>query len=281
MNASRLGICVFGLGEAGSLIGSDLVAAGCRVSGYDPKPVATPAGVIRHDDPLAAVVDAEAVIALTAAADAPRALEQALEAFPADALYADFSTGPADLKRRLAERCAKRGIQFADVAIMAIVPGRGIRVPTLVSGTGASRFVEIFEPLGMPSRAVGSGAGDAASRKLLRSVMMKGLAAVVIEAMQAAEAAGCADWLWQNIGEELANADEQTLRRLVRGTHAHGLRRLHEMEAAAELLTTLGVEPIMAAAVVENLRNLLKTWPAPGEDSAQGDSKLPNWWPAD
>ena len=48
-------IPVFGLGEAGSLISSDLVSAGGDVWGYDPANGATPGGVVRLDTPAAAV----------------------------------------------------------------------------------------------------------------------------------------------------------------------------------------------------------------------------------
>ena len=279
MNDSKTRICVYGLGEAGGLISADLVAAGNVVAGYDPKPVATPPRVSRFDDPSSAVADADVVVALTAAADAPRALEQAFDTIPDSALYADFSTASAALKQQLAGRCAARGIQFADVAIMAIVPGKGIRVPTLVSGSGARRFVDLFETFGMSSQVVSAVAGDAAARKLVRSVMMKGLASAAIEAMQAAEAVGCADWLWQNMSAELVNADDRTLRRLVRGTHLHGPRRIHEMEAATELLQSLGIEPIMTGAIAENLRNLVRSWPAAAPDAADDGRKLPDWWP--
>ena len=272
------GVCVFGLGEAGSLIAADLADAGLAVHGYDPKPVTTPAGVRRYDDPVAAVAEVDLVIALTAAADAVSALEQARDSIPRHALYADFSTAAADLKRDLAQRCERRGIDFADVAIMSIVPGNGVRAPTLVSGSGARRFVDIFTVLGMPTSMVSEQAGDAASRKLVRSVMMKGLAAVVIEAMQAAEAAGCVDWLWQNLSVEITAADEKLLSRLVRGTHRHGLRRLHEMEAATELLRALEIEPLMTAATAENLRRVVEDWPDPVTGDSGGKQRLPGWW---
>ena len=159
---------------------------------------------------------------------------------------------------------------------MSIVPGNGIRAPTLVSGSGAQRFVEIFTRFGMPSSVVSLQAGDAATRKLVRSVMMKGWAAVVIEALQAAEAAGCTDWLWRNMTNEISRADENTLRKLVKGTHKHGSRRLHEMEASTELLQELGVEPIMTSATTENLRHVLQNWPDPNDDS--DPRALPHWW---
>src|SRR5207249_4385692 len=121
---------------------------------------------------------------------------------------------------------------------------------------GAHRFVEIFRPLGMPVEAVSEVAGAAATRKLLRSVAMKGLAATVIEAMRGAEKAGCAAWLWHNLNAEIMKADAAFLSRLVRGTQAHAERRLHEMEAAVSLLQELGVEPVMTKSTVENLRQV-------------------------
>ena len=249
-------IAMFGLGEAGGLISVDLVAAGVQVSAFDPAAVATPAGVQRCATPVTAVVGAALVIALTHAADAPAALGQALDALAPGTLYSDWSTSAAGLKARLAATASQRGIDFVDVALMAIVPGNGLRLPALASGSGAERFVSLLRPLGMDVEAIGPVAGDAATRKLLRSVMMKGLAALVIEALRGGEAAGCADWLWRNLADELTAADETVLARLLSGTERHAVRRLHEMQASEELLRELGVEPVMTAATVESLRRV-------------------------
>jgi 3-hydroxyisobutyrate dehydrogenase-like beta-hydroxyacid dehydrogenase len=91
-------------------------------------------------------------------------------------------------------------------------------------------------------------AGLAATRKLLRSVFYKGMSASIVEALEAAEAAGLADWLRPHIAEELAAANASTVDRIVTGTRTHAVRRGHEMAAAAEMLTDLGVQPIMADA---------------------------------
>jgi 3-hydroxyisobutyrate dehydrogenase-like beta-hydroxyacid dehydrogenase len=247
---------VFGLGEAGSLIATGLVAAGQDVRAYDPAGVPTPVGVERVDDPRAAVAEAAVVLALTASADAPTALRQALDEIPATAIYADLSTSSAVAKRQLAELAAARDLAFADVALMSIVLGNGLRTPALTSGSGATALEAVMAPLGMPIEAIGEQAGDAATRKLLRSVVIKGLAALLIEAMHAADAAGCADETWQNLVDQFTVADGMFLRRMVEGTGQHAVRRLHEMEAAAELLTDLGVDPVMTRATVDNLRRV-------------------------
>jgi 3-hydroxyisobutyrate dehydrogenase-like beta-hydroxyacid dehydrogenase len=108
--------------------------------------------------------------------------------------------------------------------------------------------------LGVAVEVVGPDPGDAAARKLLRSVFMKGLAAAVLESLAAAEAAGCADWLRADIEATLRDADEGLVDRLLLGSKQHAVRRIAEMEAAAELLRELGVEPHVAQAAADVLR---------------------------
>jgi 3-hydroxyisobutyrate dehydrogenase-like beta-hydroxyacid dehydrogenase len=249
-------VCVFGLGEAGSLIAGDLAAAGIEVHGYDPAEVATPAGVSRHDQPRVAVVGVDLVLGITAAADATTALTQALDAIPRGAVYANLATASAGLQRRLAAIATGAGLGFTDVALMSPVPGTGLRTPALASGPSARAFIATMAPLGMPVEHAGDESGLAATRKLLRSVVVKGLTALVVESMRAAEAAGVMNETWDNIVGQLSAADEALIRRLVTGTGRHAMRRVHEMEATAELLTELGVEPIMTNATLAQLRRL-------------------------
>ncbi len=252
-------IALFGLGEAGSLIAIDMQKAGNNISAYDPKHVVTPAGVDRVQTPSEAVADADVVVALTAGDDALSALDQAITDIPSTALYADFSTSSASAKLAMADRAARFGFEFVDVALMTLVPGKGLRTPVTVAGTGALRFEEIFSSLGMPVHRLDGNAGDAATRKLLRSVMMKGLAAVIIESMRAGKAAGCSEWLWENLSTEIAQADQAFITRLVTGTQPHAHRRLHEMECSAELLKDLGIEPTMTLATLESLKSVIRS----------------------
>ncbi|WP_372506051.1 DUF1932 domain-containing protein [Actinomadura madurae] len=87
-------------------------------------------------------------------------------------------------------------------------------------------------------------------------MFFKGLAGSVVEALEAARAAGCEDWLRGNIVEELSAAGEHTVDRLVDGTYKHAVRRAAEMEAAATMLDELDVPPTMAAASRDLLRRL-------------------------
>jgi 3-hydroxyisobutyrate dehydrogenase-like beta-hydroxyacid dehydrogenase len=140
------------------------------------------------------------------------------------------------------------------VALMAPVPGNGLRTPALASGPAADAFAARLRPLGMPVEVVGPEAGQAATRKLLRSVVMKGLAQLLIESLDGAEAAGCAAETWDDLVVQLTSIDEALVRRLVTGTLPHAPRRLHEMEATVDLLDDLGVDATMSRATVSRLR---------------------------
>ena len=165
-----------------------------------------------------------------------------------DVLWADLNTASPGTKRQLAGLAADAGVPFADVAMMAPVPGRGLRVPMLASGTGAARYAALLRPLGAGIEVLDGPAGLAASKKLLRSVFYKGLAASIVEALEAAQAAGDEPWLREHIAAELAAADAAIVDRITDGTHKHAVRRAAEMAAAADMLTELGVPPLMADA---------------------------------
>jgi 3-hydroxyisobutyrate dehydrogenase-like beta-hydroxyacid dehydrogenase len=126
----------------------------------------------------------------------------------------------------------------------------------VVSGAAAPRYAELLGPLGADVTVQPGPVGEAISRKLLRSVFYKGLAAAVVEAHAGAERAGCADWLAGNISAELAGFDEHTIERLVDGTRRHARRRADEMTAAAEQLADLGVIPHVAGAARDLLVQL-------------------------
>jgi 3-hydroxyisobutyrate dehydrogenase-like beta-hydroxyacid dehydrogenase len=126
----------------------------------------------------------------------------------------------------------------------------------LACGDGAADVGGILGPLGASIEVLHGQAGLAAGKKLLRSVFFKGLAAAVVEALEAARAAGCEQWLRENIIAELTVADESTVDRLVSGTYRHAVRRAAEMDAAADMLTELEVPPLIAAASRDLLERL-------------------------
>lgn len=255
-------VAVLGLGEAGGEIARDLVAAGADVRGYDPR-VSPPPGVAVRMNEADAVRDADLVLSVNSSHDAVPALLNAAPRLAPGSVWADLNTAAPAVKAELARLCAPYSVEVADVALMAPVPGKGLRTPMLVSGAGAVRYAEAMTGVGAEVTIQPGPAGEAISRKLLRSVFYKGLAAAVVEALAAGEAAGCGAWLRANIGAELAGFNEQTIDRLVDGTHRHARRRADEMTAAGEQLIDLGVRPRIADAARDLLIELRDSGSSP------------------
>ena len=249
-------IAVLGLGEAGSEIARDLAAAGARVRGWDPAVAEPPDGVDAAGDAGDAAAGTEVVVSINSAAAARGVAESVAPVLGEGQVFADLNTAAPALKRELAETVSASGASFADVALLAPVPGRGLRTPALVSGPGAEPFAATFGELGMPVTPAGAEAGAAAARKLARSVFTKGLAAAIGESLAAGERLGCEGWLHDDIERTLTDADAALLGRLIEGSRLHAGRRVEEMGAAVEMLEELGVEPRVAAASRGWLRSL-------------------------
>lgn len=233
-------VAVVGLGEAGAIYARGLRDAGYAVRGYDPFVRLEEEGIRQEAELASAVADAELVVCLVGARAAEAVAAQALPAMRAGAVFADFNTGSPELKARLEDAAAREGVLLADVAVLAPVPRAGVLTPLMAGGSGADRFVELFSATGAPLESIGGRAGDAAARKLVRSVFMKGLAAAVLESVSAARASGCEEWLRDQIAGELSGDARVLTQRLLDGSREHADRRSHEVEDARDYLEALG-----------------------------------------
>lgn len=249
-------IALLGLGEAGSIFAADLASGGVTVRAFDPK-VPAPDTIVACASDAEAARGARLIMSLTSAHDALEALQQARPGIEAGAIYADLNTGSGRLKQTLAGAAEQYGAVFVDVALMAPVPGLGLRTPMLACGPGAEDYVRILRLLGADATIIPGPPGTAATRKLLRSVFYKGLAAAVTESLRAGHAAGCDDWLRDDIAGVLADASAATVDRLEQGSRRHARRRAEEMSAAGDLLDDLGVPSRIARASQAWLEQLM------------------------
>ena len=141
---------------------------------------------------------------------------------------------------------------------MAPVPPKGIFTRLLASGEYVTEFLEKVNSLNLDLKILeNSQVGDAATRKLLRSIVYKGIAAVVCEAMEAGEVFGMEAYIRGQISSLIGGNDE-LIDRFVEGSKTHAVRRMHEMEAVIEMLETKGIEPIVTRGTRNNLEKLSK-----------------------
>lgn len=249
-------VAIIGLGEAGALYARGLRESGLDVRGFDQFARLDEPGVKQCDSIASTVERAELVISLVGARPAEAVLREALPSMLPGAVFGDFNTSSPSVKREMASLAAGGDILFADVAVLAPVPRSGSQTPLIVSGAGKDRLVELLKDTGAPVEPIGEEAGEAAIRKLLRSVFMKGLAAVVVESTTAADKTGQGEWLRSQITDELGNGSAQLIERLVTGTKVHAARRAHEITDAANYLDSLGTPSWMSLAAKRWLTEL-------------------------
>ncbi|UTX52996.1 NAD(P)-dependent oxidoreductase [Leucobacter aridicollis] len=252
-------VAILGLGEAGAIYARGFRDAGFAVAGYDPFATVGEPGIRQEAELTAALSGAELVVSLVGARAAAAVANEAFAGMAAGAVYADLNTGSPALKEQLESEASASGVLFADVAVLAPVPRSGVRTPLMASGLGAARFDELVKAADTPVQVVDGKAGEAAGRKLLRSVFMKGLAAVVIESVGAAELAGAETWLREQIVAELSGDAEALIQRLIDGSTTHAARRAHEVADAKEYLEDLGQPTWMSTATIQWFDQLLAT----------------------
>jgi 3-hydroxyisobutyrate dehydrogenase len=251
-----------GLGEAGHIYAEATAAAGHDVTGFDPAAPTTPDGVRRLETAAEVVAASELVVVLTGASLSGRIATAEAPHLSDGAIWADFTTASPAVMREVGTVVEAAGGRFADVAVLGPVPSKGAATETMVSGSAASDVASFLRSLGADVETVDGPAGEATSRKLLRSVMMKSLATTVVEALEAGRAAGCEEWVHAQIAAQLSGDADAKIERYVAGSRKHAVRRAHEMDSVVEHLATLGVEAEMSAASGRVLRRLA------GDDAA-------------
>jgi 3-hydroxyisobutyrate dehydrogenase len=163
--------------------------------------------------------------------------------------YADLNSVSPALKREIAGVVGRTGAAFVEVAVMAPVLPYGHRVPMLLGGAGAPAFADALSPYGMRLRVLSADVGTAAAVKMCRSIVVKGLEALLCECVLGASPYGADAHVFASLDESYPGIDwkrlaDYTMGRLV----VHGERRAREMEEVAGTLRAIGVEPIMAEA---------------------------------
>ncbi|MEZ4630704.1 MAG: NAD(P)-binding domain-containing protein [Deinococcales bacterium] len=249
-------IAMLGLGEAGSAFARDLLKQGVQVNAWDPAPKHLPAGINFAQSNAEAARGADIILSANLAAVALDIAHELLPALSPEQLFAEMNTASPKLKQDIAELLRPTGARVIDVAIMAPVPLKGLGTPMLVSGEGAKDFAKLMRPLGMPVSVVEGEVGLAAQHKLLRSIAYKGIAAVIIECLEAAKKFDKEAYAREQITSLIG--DETMIDRFVEGSYQHALRRKHEMEAVKAMLAEVGVSAFSTEASILRLDELLK-----------------------
>ncbi|WP_235889194.1 NAD(P)-dependent oxidoreductase [Glacieibacterium frigidum] len=200
-----------------------------------------------------ALAGAGVVLSLVTADQALNAAQSAAPRISPGALYLDLNSVAPATKRAAAAVIDTAGGRYVDVAVMAPVHPKRLGVPLLVSGAHAAAAVDALRAIGFTSlKLIAGDTGAAASVKMIRSVVIKGVEALTAECMIAAARAGVVAEVLAALGEDWATRADYNLDRMM----VHGLRRAAEMDEVAATLEGLGVVPSMTRATAKRQREL-------------------------
>ena len=263
MSETPIHIGLIGYGEVGKILGAGLAqqpgVAG--VGAWDLKFAASDtrgaerghadrAGVHAHESARALCAASDLVISAVTASNTLAVAEEAARHLRRGALFLDLNSASPGTKRACGRLVDGAGAHYVEAGGMTSVPPYGIRVPMLLGGAQAARLAPRLRGWGMDAQAVSAELGVASAIKMCRSVMIKGLEALVIESYTTARAYGVEEHVLPTLQETFPSIDWSAqgsyfFQRAVQ----HGQRRAEEMRESARTVQEAGFEPLMTRAI--------------------------------
>ncbi len=259
----RLRLAMIGFGEVGHVFAKDLLENGAEIAVYDilfddPKAGsdriadARRAGVTPAPSAAEACGGAEIVFSCVTASQALSVAEGAAGFLRPGQVFLDVNSVSPATKRSAAAAVEKAGADYVEGAVMAPVIGPNLKVPILSAGRRAAEIAERLNAVGMNIRPVAAEIGRASATKLCRSIMIKGLEALIIDCTRAAAAFDVTEDVFKSFYDSYPGMDWNELAATMPGRVArHGVRRAAEMREVAEMLRDLGRDGALADAIAD------------------------------
>jgi 3-hydroxyisobutyrate dehydrogenase-like beta-hydroxyacid dehydrogenase len=266
MDAAQLSnIGIIGYGEVGKIFAQGLLSKPgvSQVSAWDLKFAHEAASAVELSHAASAGVKACAgmrslcaassfVISAVTASNSLAVAREAAQYLQAGALYLDLNSASPATKQESAALIEAAGGLYVEAGVMTSVPPYGIRVPMLLGGTPAYSLASLLQKWELDATAVSDELGRASAIKMCRSVMIKGLEALVIESFATARAYGVEQEMVATLQETFPSIDWHKqgayfFSRVVQ----HGKRRAEEMRESARTVQEAGFEPIMTRAIAD------------------------------
>ena len=251
-----------GYGEVGRILAEDLRARQVAVRAYDLKlddargatlrehATAHGVGLAASHAELAAACDL--VISAVTASQTLAVAQAVAPALRPRAWFVDFNSASPGAKLRAAAAVEACGARFVEAAVMTSIPPYRIKVPMLLGGPQAQALQPHLAALGFDAKVASDKLGVASATKMCRSVMIKGLEAMVIESFTTARAYGVEDAVLASLKETFPGIDwEKQGAYFFQRVIEHGRRRSEEVREVAETVREAGLAPWSAAGTAE------------------------------
>jgi 3-hydroxyisobutyrate dehydrogenase-like beta-hydroxyacid dehydrogenase len=263
LHAHRIGsVGLIGYGEVGRILAEDLQARGVAVSAFDLKLSTDAAGPLRehaatHGVALATshadlAAGADLIVSAVTASQTEAVAAACAGSVRPGAFFLDFNSASPGAKQRAAAVIDAAGGRYVEGAVMTSIPPYRIQVPLLLGGAHAATLSPLINALGFASKVASERLGVASATKMCRSVMIKGLEAMVIESFTAARHYGVEDAVVASLYETFPGIDwEQQAAYFFQRVIEHGRRRSEEVREVAETVRDAGLTPHSAAGTAE------------------------------
>jgi len=253
---------LIGYGEVGRILAEDLRASFVPVCAYDLKLANESGDPMReharsHGVTLAgshadAVRGAGLVVSAVTASQAVPVAAACASGLLAGAFFLDFNSCSPGAKIRAADAVNAVGGRYVEGAVMTSVPPYRIKVPLLLGGPDAAALAPQLAALGFAPAVASDRLGVASATKMCRSVMIKGLEAMVIESFTTARHYGVEDAVIASLVETFPGIDwEKQASYFFQRVIEHGRRRSEEVREVAETVREAGLTPWSAAGTAE------------------------------
>lgn len=255
-------VCLIGLGEVGSILAGELRAKGVeKVTAYDllfDQPASRPSrnagetGAVACASAAEAATGADLVISAVTAAQAVAAARSVVGGIGQGAWFLDLNSASPGAKATASKAIEAANGRYVEAAVMSPVPGKGLKTPMLLGGPHAEAFLDWAGPLELQAKVFSTEIGKASAAKMCRSVMVKGVEALLGECLLTARHYGVEQEVLGSLGDLLPNPDwERLARYMISRSLVHGKRRAEEMREVARTVDEAGYEPWMSRAASE------------------------------
>lgn len=261
MEVKRIGLV--GYGEVGKIFAAGLKPLVEQVAAWDLKfaDPATAEAEIRHarGNGIRACASmqelcesGDLVISAVTASNTLAVAQEAARFIRKGSVFLDFNSASPGTKQKAGAAIDARGAHYVEAGVMTSVPPYGIKVPMLLGGGQAAELARLLAQWGLDAKAVSDRLGVASAIKMSRSVMIKGLEALVIESYATARAYGVEDHVLPTLQETFPSIDwSQQGAYFFSRVVQHGKRRAEEMREAANTVREAGFEPLMTSAIAD------------------------------
>jgi 3-hydroxyisobutyrate dehydrogenase-like beta-hydroxyacid dehydrogenase len=257
-----MNVALIGYGEVGRILAEDLRAQGVALSAYDLKldsdrgqslrEHAAAHGVVLGAAHAQAVHGVDLVISAVTASQAVAVAEACVPGLGQGAFFLDFNSASPGAKCRAAAVVDGAGGRYVEGAVMTSIPPYRIKVPLLLGGPHAAALLPRLAELRFAPKVASEKLGVASATKMCRSVMIKGLEAMVIESFTTARAYGVEDAVLASLQETFPGIDwEKQGAYFFQRVIEHGRRRSEEVREVAETVREIGLTPWSAEGTAE------------------------------